>query len=97
MNTCSQLSSVSPALLSSAVVLKVWVATQKLVAKTLKMGRAKLIQIRQKDSLQNQEFSKAADFFPFIKSIKIFASYTFSWLHLNEIKDYSIISSFLKF
>ena len=43
------------------------------------------------------EFLKAADFFPFIKSIKIFASYTFSWLHLNEIKDYCIISSFLKF
>ena len=58
MNTCSQLSSVSPALLSSAVVLKVWVATQKLVAKTLKMGRAKVIQIRQKDSLQNQNFQK---------------------------------------
>ena len=32
------------------MVLKVW------VAKTLKMGRAKLIQIRQNDFLQNQNF-----------------------------------------
>ena len=34
------------------------------------------------------EFSKSAEFvfFPFIKSFKIIASYTFSWIHLNKIR-----------
>ena len=34
------------------------------------------------------EFSKSAEFFffAFIKSFKIIASYTFSWLHLNKIR-----------
>ena len=47
------------------VVLKVWVATQTWVLKTLGMGRAKVIQIRQNNFLQDQNFQNLQNVFSF--------------------------------
>ena len=52
------------------------------------MGRAKAIQIRQNDCLQDQNFQNLQNFFSFrfIEPFKIIATYAFSWVHLSKIR-----------
>ena len=49
------------------MVFKVWIATQTWVATGQERGRAKVIQIRENDFLQDKNFYNLQIFFPLIK------------------------------